>query len=438
MKTNTRPAVIRTHEGAPAKRISPILQLRRSVMATLLWENQAYEDGVEIAKRIQDLVAQCQPEMVSSLAIEARNAMKLRHVPLLLAREMARIPTHKALVADVLHAVIQRPDELTEFLSIYWSGGRQPLSAQVKKGLALAFNKFDGYALAKYNQQNAVKLRDVLFLCHAKPKDEEQAALWKLLVDNKLATPDTWEVALSAAGSDTAKKLDCWLRLMRERKLGALALLRNLRNMQEVGVPDAVIRNALAEVKADRVLPFRFIAAARYAPKMEDVLESCMMKCVQGLDKLPGVTTLLVDVSGSMNAAISAKSDLTRLDAACGLAILLREVCEHVEISTFSYENVTIPPRRGFALRDSIVSSQPHGATHLGEAVNAANAKPTDRLIVLTDEQSAQPVPDPRHPKAYMINVASAKNGVGYGKWTHIDGWSEAVVQYIKAYESAQ
>ena len=32
-----------------------------------------------------------------------------------------------------------------------------------------------------------------------------------------------------------------------------------------------------------------------------------------------------------------------------------------------------------------------------------------------------------------MIDVASFKNGVGYGPWTHIDGWSEAVVEYIRA-----
>ena len=26
----------------------------------------------------------------------------------------------------------------------------------------------------------------------------------------------------------------------------------------------------------------------------------------------------------------------------------------------------------------------------------------------------------------------SAKNGVGYGAWAHIDGWSEAVIEYIR------
>jgi hypothetical protein len=31
--------------------------------------------------------------------------------------------------------------------------------------------------------------------------------------------------------------------------------------------------------------------------------------------------------------------------------------------------------------------------------------------------------------------VASFKNGVGYGAWNHIDGWSESVVEYIRALE---
>src|SRR5581483_1023655 len=142
---------LRTHEGAPARVISYEMQLRRSVLACLLWESQFYEDGVEIASRIAELVPKVAAEKVAALAIEAREKMKLRHVPLLLVREMARHATHRAMVADTLARVIQRADELSEFVAIYWKDGRVPLSAQVKKGLATAFPKFDEYALAKYN-----------------------------------------------------------------------------------------------------------------------------------------------------------------------------------------------------------------------------------------------------------------------------------------------
>src|SRR5215471_1238120 len=142
---------LRTHEGAPAKRISAEQQLRRSVLACMLWEDQFYEDGVEIAGRIRELVPKVDASRVAALAVEAREKMKLRHAPLALVREMARHASHRAWVAEILQRVIQRADELSEFVAIYWKDGKAPLSAQVKKGLAGAFTKFDGYALAKYN-----------------------------------------------------------------------------------------------------------------------------------------------------------------------------------------------------------------------------------------------------------------------------------------------
>ena len=100
----------RTHEGAPARNTSTEQQLRRSVMACLLWESQFYEDGVEIAGRIAELVPKVAAGKVAAMAVEARSRMKLRHVPLLLVREMARHASHRALVADTLATVIQRAD----------------------------------------------------------------------------------------------------------------------------------------------------------------------------------------------------------------------------------------------------------------------------------------------------------------------------------------
>ena len=419
----------RTHEGAPAKHVSPELQLRRSVLACMLWEDQFYEDGVAIAGRIRELVAKVPAEKVAALAIEAREKMKLRHAPLLLVREMARLATHRHLVAETLTRVIQRADELTEFVAIYWSEGKQPLSAQVKKGLAAAFTRFDEYALAKYNRATPVKLRDVLFLSHAKPVDAAQAALWKRLVEGELATPDTWEVALSSG----ADKREAWERLLSENKLGALALLRNLRNMAEAKVSEQAIRDGLARMKTERALPFRFIAAARYAPQWEPELEKAMFRALEGQSKLHGKTVLLVDVSGSMDVQLSRRSEMRRNDAAYGLAVLLREIAENVSIYTFSDRLVRVPSRQGFALRDALNASQPHNGTYLGQALKGIDEK-YDRLIVITDEQSHDPVPNPKA-RGYMLNVASYQNGVGYGSWMHIDGWSDSVIEYIRAAE---
>lgn len=437
MRMNQPPKPQSTHEGAPASHLNPKEELRRTIMACMLWESGFYESGEAVADRIKRLVPLCKPYEVAEMAIEAREKQHLRHAPLLLVRELARKtkPCEDGLVAKTLARIIQRADELAEFLALYWSEGKTPIAKQVKKGLAQAFTKFNEYALAKYNRDNAIKLRDVLFMVHAKPKDEEQAALWKRLVEKELATPDTWEVALSAG----ADKRETFERLLKENKLGYLALLRNLRNMQQADVDQSLVFEALSSGAAkSKALPFRYVAAARAVPAWETQIDSAMQVALNGLDKLPGSTVVLVDVSGSMDAKLSNKSDLTRLDAAAALAVLVRGICEQVRVFSFSNQVVEVPPRSGMALIDAIVKSQPHGGTFLGGALNDIRSKLTaDRIIVMTDEQSADPVGKPLG-RGYIINVATYKNGVGYGDWTHISGFSEAVIDYIAALEKSE
>lgn len=430
MRLNTAQAIpkIYTHEGAVAKRITPEQELRRSVLSCLLWDREAYEGGEAIADRILRLADEVSTDTLGKLAVEARTDFNLRHVPLLLLS--ALVKRGGAGVADAVAGAIQRPDELTELLAIYWRKGKTPLSKQLQRGLAKAFGKFTEYQLAKYDREGPVRLRDVLFLSHAKPADDAQAALFKRVADRQLVTPDTWEVALSGG----ADKKEVFTRLLSDGQLGYLALLRNLRNMTGAGVDDALIREAIISRKgAHRVLPFRYVAAARACPQMEPYLDQALCEAIATSPRLPGKTVVLVDVSGSMDVALSAKSDLRRIDAAAALASV---ISGDVRVFTFSHQVVEVPPRRGMAGVDAVIRSQLHGGTYLGAAVTAINQNVAhDRLIVITDEQSADRVPDPICNHAYMINVASAKNGVGYGRWNHIDGFSEAVLRFIPEFE---
>jgi hypothetical protein len=429
---------LRTHEGAVAARVDPRRELRRTVLTCLLWEDTFYEKGNDIAAHVAELVAGNKLEDVAALACEARDQMQLRHVPLFLTRELARRKGAGPLTAEMLEHVIQRADELGEFVALYWKARKEPLSAGVKRGLAKAFTKFDAYQLAKYNRESTVKLRDVLFLCHAKPKNAEQAETWKKLVENTLESPDTWEVALSA-GKD---KRETWERLLRQGQVGGMAVLRNLRLMLAAGVPPKLVAERLEKGIA-RALPFRFVTAARHAPKLEEAIEKAMLKGIAGFEKLPGVTGLLVDVSGSMNYQLAKKGETTRMDAAAGLAILLREKAEEFRVATFSDSCVTLPALRGFALRDAIVGSQAHSGTYLKRALSTLEGgkewSDVERVIVITDEQSHDGILAAWTKRAYLINVGSYKNGISYGNgWTHIDGWSERVLDYIAATEKEE
>lgn len=440
-KLNTAAVAVRyegtTHEGAPAVAITPYQALRRSVLSCMLWENEFYEDGASVADRIVQVSQneRITVEQIAALAIEARNVMHLRHAPLLLLCGLIERGRGNPIVQDTIVAVIQRADELAELLTMYWRNGKRPLSAQLKKGLAHAFLKFDEHQLAKYNRDAKVKLRDVLFLCHAKPESEARAEMWERVASRTLATPDTWEVNLSTGGD----KRETFERLIRENKLGYLALLRNVRGMVEAGVDEALLKQAILDrYGSARVLPFRYVAAARACPQMEPAIDKALCSAIEIGQKLGGKTFVLVDVSGSMNAPMSGKSDLKRMDAAAALASVIRS--EDLRVFTFSHNLVEVPPRVGMAGIDAVIRSQGHGGTYLGNAVRELNTKmsPADRLIVITDEQSADAVPDPKPRRAYMINVASAKNGIGYGPhWTHLDGFSEGVLRWIYELEHA-
>ena len=132
---------------------------------------------------------------------------------------------------------------------------------------------------------------------------------------------------------------------------------------------------------------------------------------------------------------MSDKSDLDRFDAAAALAVLAREICEEVEIYSFSHGAVRVAPRRGFALVEAIRDSQSHRGTYLGQSMAEINKGTSyDRVIVFTDEQSSDRVPAPKG-KGYVINVASYENGINSGAYTTITGMSEAVVDFIQMSE---
>lgn len=456
MKTNRKSVDYRIDKSArlaggygtyAAKQDSEAL-LRRSVMACLLWENGAYENGKEIADNIKNLIPQVDPQKVFDIAVEARTRQKLRHVPLFIARVMASLDTHKSLVGNLLPQIIKRADELTEFMALYWKDGRAPISKQVKVGLARAFQNFDEYQLAKYNRDDQVKLRDVLFMVHANPGQKSE--LFKKLADNELTTPDTWEVGLSA-GKD---KNETWTRLINEGKMGALAFMRNLRNMEQAGVTKSVIKKGFDTINPRWLLPLNYFAAAKHAPNWEREIESLMLRGFEQAPKLPGYTIFVVDVSGSMGTAVSSKSEFSRIDAAITMALIASETCEHVSVyatagndGTRIHRTAKIKPRRGFALCDeikastSIVGGGGIFTRQCLEYIKSHETETPDRIVIFSDSQDCdlpeRRIPKPFGTKNYIIDVSANSRGINYdGAWTaEISGWSEHFLDYVFAYE---
>jgi hypothetical protein len=422
-------------------------RLRRAVLACLLWEELAYESGD--SGNIAALIPRVEPELVAQLAIEARLGQKLRHVPLFMASQMLKHPGHRPLVADVLEAVITRVDMITDFVAIYWKEGKKPLPAQAKKGLARAFNRFSEYEFAKYDRNAPIKLRDVMFLVHPVPAPGKEELFGKI-ANRTLAVPDTWEVALSRYGN----KPEVWARLIGENKLGALAFLRNLRNMKGAGVDHRLIRQGFAQVRSQMLLPLNFLAARENAPEFEREIEALMARTYAHLPKLPGHTVFVVDVSGSMQSGISGKSRFSRQQVALAMAILAVNQCEKIDVfatagsdakRVHATEKITYP-KAGFGLREQIQEKTRKlggGGIFTRQALAYLRSQlpmQPDRIIVFSDSQDCDRenrLPEPFGKHNYIVDVSAHKRGINYqGVWTaEVSGWSEHFLTYIASLE---
>lgn len=435
MKTNIKLTkksadVLETFEGGKAVSISKFKELERAVMSCLLWENEFYEDGESIADRIKNLISECidtEYDNIISLLKKVKFDMRLRHCPLWMI--VSIFNAGKSVSKELIASILTRPDDMGELLSLYTKDGKKPIPNQMKKGIALAFEKYDSYQLAKWNKNANYKLVDIANLCH--PKYNESL---NKLMNGTLETPDTWEVALSKVGSDIELKRNEWTRLISENIVGDMAFLKNIRGAKQCGVSIDLIKDRIKNINSSKLLPIDFIRAGETNPEVESEVEEKFFEVFTNKEKLGGRTAIMVDVSGSMYC----DDGCNRSKYASALAMIGRELCENVDVYSFSNELKVVPNRHGFALKEAIHSSQSHCGTYLWTSVKQLSNLKTmyDRLIIITDEQSMDYPCDSYIEKQYIINIATYNKEVNYdNKIVHINGMSDKVYNYILEYE---
>ena len=443
-----------------------IQYLRRAVLANLLWENIAYMDGLSVANEIKRLIPLCDPMDVANLTIEARVMQKLRHTPLFLAVEMCKHDATRPYVKEVLPKIITRADMLTDFMALYWADGKCPICNAAKKGLGEAFHNFKEYHFAKYDRDAEIKLRDVMFMVRPKPANQLEEVLYKKIADRTLETPETWEVLLSLAHSADEKKA-VWEKLIKEGKIGGKAMLMNLRNMQQAGVPRPVIVQGLKDLKGAMLLPLDFLKAMRSCSGFDREIEDAMLKTYENMPKLPGKTLFIVDVSGSMGSITSSGSSFSRLDQAASMAMLAANQCEDFELVCTAGSDYELReeqmrieyPSKGFNMFKEIQNARNicgGGGIFTYQCIEKLRKELGDkihdyaRIIVFSDSQdidvsSSHSVNRDKKPRPfgkynYICDVSAHTHGIAYnGVWTaEISGWSEHFLTYIAAYEGIE
>lgn len=482
--------VVLNHEGAEAFRMSPEMELYTAVVTSAL-EKMFYEGKQDRVRRIAELVGKVDPVFVAKLAVYTRREMNLRSIPLVLLVELAKVHSGDNLVARAVSQTVLRADEIAELLMCYqWlnpSDGIKTLgklSRGIQNGLKESFNRFDEYQFAKYDRQGqAVRLRDALFLVHPKAKDEAQQALFDKIAAGTLETPYTWETELSALGqqafrSPIEKEIAFrakWEELIDSRKLGYMAMLRNLRNILEVGVSAGHIANVCAflsdseQVRRSRQFPFRFLSAYIETANIHSVhtasvltaLEKAAEAAAENIAGFGSKTSVLLacDTSRSMLNRLSQHSSVQYYDIGLMLAMLLQSRCESVMTGMFaSFWTVIGLPRTGIlantlSLRNRAGEVGYSTNGHLPLEYLVRNKIKMDKVMMFTDGQlwnsgdgngtlsESWKEYKSLFPKAklYLFDLAGygqAPIRIVEGDVALISGWSDRVFDILQAVEN--
>lgn len=455
------------NEGAVAYRMSDKEKLVTQVLTSLFNENKFYGDNSKAILATTRSVTKSDAGFVANLCVFARNEMHLRTISHVLVAELAKSEEGKDYVRRVLNKIVERPDDMTELLAYYINTYGKPIPNSIKKGLADSLGIFDEYQLAKYNRDNAVKLKDILCLVHPKAKDEKQNDLWKRLLEDNLETPVTWETELSAKGNNK----ETWESLISENKLGYMAMMRNLRNIikSEASNLNKVYENLTDEsrVLKNKQLPFRYYSAYKAlkneglgTSKIYDALEIAIKTSTKNINRLGGKTLIAADVSGSMNSGISSKSEVTCAEIAVLMLSIANYICEETITTTFDNNlyQCNLSTQGGIIANANSIKVN-GGGTDITLPIRYLldNKIFVDRIIMLSDNEINRGYTYSigyGRPKTCQALVEEYKKKVNPDVWVHaidmqgygtqqfagknvniIAGWSEKVFDFISAAE---
>jgi 60 kDa SS-A/Ro ribonucleoprotein len=395
--------------GGQAFAESPKLEFAGLLLTSMLKE-QFYRTATDQLKRIQDLALQLDPQFVAKTAIFARRDNHMRSVSHVAMGELFRKVNGKSRVSGeewvkrALDKVILRPDDAQEIMAYYESqvADSKAHPNQLRKGVALALDKFDEYQLAKYRGEGKdVSLVDIVNIVHPGPK-----SLYGKVVKGELKNTKTFESKLSAAGQvqtegkteeeieeiKSTNKKEAWGSLLHSGQIGYFALVKNLRNILEQAPEhlDVAIKLLTDEnrIAKSRILPYRFITAVQEienhfissdARRVVMALADAIDIACKNAPEFEGRTLIAVDNSGSMSGSVK---DVAGLFAAVLAKTNNADVMlfdDRAEWPVYNPKDSVVTNARKFA--------NARGGTDFNCIFRSATQK-YDRIIILSDMQA--------------------------------------------------
>ena len=449
----------RTHEGGTGYARDARSELFLRATASFAGEDSFYEGAAVRDERMRELVSGLATDADGFAWLQGflpwlRDGGNMRTAPVVLAAEAVKARLAAGLDGgnrQLVGSVLRRPDEPGEMLAYWTSRYGRAVPKPVKRGVADAVARlYDERAFLRYDSAaRGFRFGDVIDLVHPSPAaartawqgdlfrwaitarhDRDEAppvslpavrARWELsrmapaerhrglrqMLDGRQlerAAAGQWEWLLSwlgeAPGEGALSKADQWRLIVPQ--LGYMALIRNLRNLDQAGLSDEEAAKLAAriadpeQVRRSRQFPFRFLSAYLNAPSLRwgQALETALDAATANIPELPGRTLILIDTSASMGQPLSGRSAMTMVQAAAlfGVATAIRNrrradlygfADGQFRMERSAYRLSVLKSVESFTRRIGEVG---HG-TRIAEAVRATY-RGHDRVMIFTDMQT--------------------------------------------------
>lgn len=281
--------------------------------------NKFYEDMEDVESRFiyltEDMIYKYGEQFVGKAAIFARNELGLRSISEVVSAMLNKYPwigdCNEFSKREFYRKYFRRPDGIGEVFSKIDELGDKRSHALIR-GCADYLSNLDAYTLGKYKLNNhKYNMHDIINITHAKSDVIDK------FQKGNLEIPETWEIKISTAKTKDEKE-QMWLNLVKEGKLGYLALIRNLRNIincygvtedfiNTYIVPQIENRNA---IKKSLVYPYQIYIAYKsinhQTPlSLVQALSNAFNMSIGNMPKLDGESLIILDVSESMRSSYS-------------------------------------------------------------------------------------------------------------------------------------
>lgn len=273
---------------------------------------------------------------VMKTAVYARTISNMRTAPTMILGTLdyyIRNWDHKTVMYDAVTMFLTRVDDSINLVAYIKLRFNKHASKHVRKAIADYIDRTPENILAKYRLESRDwKLADIIKLVRPQGRKD----LYKRIIEGDLKVTDTWESRLSS-GEDKNKVFS---EMILEKKIGYMALLRNLNNIEKIS---AEAFEAAMEILSDpenisksKQLPFRFFTAykatSQFSNKIrKERVDDMLLKAIHQQASQYDVfdeddqVAILVDTSGSMTGmGMSSKSSMSLAENGIALGIALQ------------------------------------------------------------------------------------------------------------------